>query len=113
MQRMYIAIEMRGANGSNATESVLKTILRSAYELVETSADAEVILTDSPTKALECLKENEMAKVVIGILPWDRNAGPAAQSLKKAYADRVIVRPFVEKDGEENFVLSLMRGEVE
>lgn len=92
--------------------SVLKMIAAQAHEVVEEPAAAELIVTDSPSEALGFLKEYEEVKVLIALQPVDRQrAESGANSLAKAYAGRVFIRPIVEFEGEENMVFFLTRSD--
>jgi len=60
-----------------------------AHEIIEDLEEAEIIIVDSSSEALNALKENEDAIVLILLTDGDQESG--ARSLKKAYSTRVTV----------------------
>jgi hypothetical protein len=110
---MFVEFTARNEKGQNPVEMALKAVVKGCkFELVETPAEAELILTDSPPKALEYLKEHESAVIIVGLDPFRRkDVEPGARSLEKAFAGRVHVRPLLELEGEKNLVICLIEGE--
>ena len=73
MRKMFVEFTSRNEKGQNPVEMALKVVAKACnFELVETSAEAELILTDSPPKALDYLKEHESAVIIIGLDPFTR-----------------------------------------
>ncbi len=97
---------------SNPVEFALKAIMETnpAIQVVNSSDDAELLLTDDVSKALRFLKDGDDTMVLIAIMPgWQgKSTRAGAESLAKSFAGRVYSRPIVEGPGEQNIVLFLL-----
>ncbi len=125
MMKIFVSIggsERRSTNPieivlKNPIEIALKAIMEmnSMIQIVNSSDEAELLLTDDTSQALRFLKDGDETKVLIAIMPgWQgESTRLGASSLAKAFAGRVYTRPLVEGSGEQNIVFFLLNVEEE
>lgn len=91
-----------------AVERALEAIigLNPSFQIVG-QEEADVIIVGDARQALGFLKDDEDVKV-LAILLGGNEERVGAESLSRAFPDRVIIRPALERDGEENIVQYLI-----
>ncbi|MBP7822507.1 MAG: hypothetical protein KA034_01690 [Candidatus Moranbacteria bacterium] len=115
--KIFVSVAGPDHSSTNPIELALKAIMESnsVIQVVNSSDEAEVLLTDDVSQALRFLKDGDETKVLIAILPgWQREpTRSGAISLAKAFAGRVYARPLVDYLGEQNIVFFLLNIEEE
>ncbi|OGZ03997.1 MAG: hypothetical protein A2648_00135 [Candidatus Lloydbacteria bacterium RIFCSPHIGHO2_01_FULL_41_20] len=105
---MKVCVKISSREATNPIQMVLKAIVgqNTSLQIVETPKEAGLVVVNDITVALGLLKDDENIKILIATLPGTYGASTRAgvQGLLKAYPNRVIARPMVELEGEQNIV---------
>ncbi len=82
----------------------------SGLMVVTNQEDAELVVVETSSAALDILKEYEDVKVLLVAYPgWEgESVRSAAKGLQKGFPGRVYMRPVVRRDGEEDLVSFLI-----
>lgn len=106
---MKVCVQMQA---SNPIAVALKAIIgqNPSLQIVETPEEADLVVVNEITTASELLKDDEDVKVLVAVAPgsWGSSAKAGAQGLAKAYPNRVLTRPMLELEGEQNIALFLI-----
>lgn len=115
--KIFVSVAGPERSSTNPIELALKAVIavNPTIQVVNSSDEAELLLTDDVSQALRFLKDGDETKVLIAIMPgWQgESTRSGASSLAKAFAGRVYTRPLVESPGEQNIVFFLLNIEEE
>jgi hypothetical protein len=109
---MKVCIKITSHEPTNPIGMALKAIakLNPVVQIVDTPEEAEFVVVNESTAALDILKDDENVKVLVAIAPgsWGERERAGVPGLTKAYPGRVFARPELESEGEQNIVFFLI-----
>lgn len=109
---MKVCVKISSKEPSNPIGMALKVVvgLNSSLQIVEKPEEAELVVVNDVTTALDLLKDDEEVRVLVALALGSEavSAKAAVQGLTKAYPGRVFARPMIERDGEQNIVFFIL-----
>ncbi len=92
-EKIRVFVSVRGYEKQNPVKSALQAIAEFVCDIVAKHEEADFIIVNHPDDALDMLKENDDATVLIAVMPGVNmyHNQTAARSLRLAYPDRVVV----------------------
>ena len=109
---MKTFISIRSPESTNPVQLAIGVIVEANpnLEVVGMAEEAGLIITNEARQALDFLKDDENVKVLVATFPGRQGESDrrGAESLTKAYPGRVLTRPMMAFNGEEELVPFLL-----